>query len=159
MKIDAATFVDSAPDVPIVRCMIHATTLITCCITPMWYRIAKNALTKMIVGSTANANTLSGLLGIPRYPNTSPDPSAECPSSPVITPETLLSTVCPYVHLITAIANTICSPNPHTTVFHRIARRLVEKAYDKTDKYNKSEQSGKTSQGQAPVVQAVMTLC
>jgi hypothetical protein len=95
MKIDAATFVDSAPDVPIVHCINQATTLMICCINPMWYSTAKNALTKIMVGSTANANTLSGLLGTPRYPNTSPDPSAECPSSPVITPETLLRIVCP----------------------------------------------------------------
>ena len=36
MKMLAATLVLSAPLVPMVRCMIHATTLMTCCITPMW---------------------------------------------------------------------------------------------------------------------------
>ena len=35
MKMLAATLVLSAPLVPIVRCMIHATTLMTCCMTPM----------------------------------------------------------------------------------------------------------------------------
>ena len=36
MKMLAATLVLSAPLVPMVRCMIHATTWMTRCITPMW---------------------------------------------------------------------------------------------------------------------------
>ncbi len=89
--------------------------------------MANNADTKMIVGSTANANTPSGP-GMPRFPNTSDDPSTECPSSPVMKSETLFRMRCPAFHLITANANRICSPSPHATVRHRIARRLVENA-------------------------------
>ncbi len=36
MKMLAATLVLSAPEVPMVRCMIQATTRMICCMTPMW---------------------------------------------------------------------------------------------------------------------------
>ena len=35
MKMLAATLVDSAPEVPMVNCMMKATTLMICCMTPM----------------------------------------------------------------------------------------------------------------------------
>ncbi len=63
MKMLAATLVLSAPEVPIVRCIIHATTLMICCIKPMWYMMAKNAETKMMVGKTAKARVASGSAG------------------------------------------------------------------------------------------------
>ena len=128
MKMLAATLVLSAPLVPIFRCMIHATTLITRCITPMWYSTAKNALTKMIVGSTAKAKVASTLCGSPICPKTILEPSAACPSIEVAP---LLATCrmrWPYAHLITRKAKVICRPSPHTTVRHLMARRLVESA-------------------------------
>ena len=63
MKMLAATLVLSAPLVPIVRCMIQATTLMICCMRPMWYMMAKKAETKMMVGSTAKARVESGVAG------------------------------------------------------------------------------------------------
>ena len=77
IKMLAATFVLSAPLVPIVRCMTNATALMICCMSPMWYRIAKKAETKMIVGRTAKAKTEKTLEGSPSLPKTSEEPSAE----------------------------------------------------------------------------------
>ena len=64
-----------------VRCMIQATTLMICCMRPMWYRMAKKAETKMMVGRTAKARVASGSPGVPMRPKTSEEPSAEWPSS------------------------------------------------------------------------------
>src|SRR5246127_4738273 len=63
MKMLAATLVDSAPLVPMVRCMTQATALMICCMRPMWYMMAKNAETKMMVGRTAKARVASGAPG------------------------------------------------------------------------------------------------
>src|SRR3954452_22213267 len=90
MKMLAATLVDSAPLVPIVRCMIQATALMICCMRPMWYMMAKNAETKMMVGRTAKARVESGSPGVPMRPKTSEEPSAEWPRRPVMTEEMLL---------------------------------------------------------------------
>ena len=77
MKMLAATLVDSAPLVPMVRCMIQATTRMIRCMRPTWYMMAKKAETKMMVGSTAKASTASESPGVPRRPKTSEEPSAE----------------------------------------------------------------------------------
>ena len=46
-----------------VRCMTKATTLMICCISPMWYMMAKKAETKMIVGRTAKAKHAERIAG------------------------------------------------------------------------------------------------
>ena len=86
MKMEAATLVDSAPEVPMVRCITQATTLMICCIRPMWYRAANRAETKMMVGRTAKAKTCSGLVGSPSLPKTTLEPSTEWASRDVIAP-------------------------------------------------------------------------
>ncbi len=98
------------------------------CITPMWYMIAKNADTKMMVGSTANAKTFSGLCGSPSGPKTSVEPSAACPSADVTAVLAARRIRWPIVHLITSTAKTNWSPSPQATVRQRMALRLVEKA-------------------------------
>src|ERR1017187_10905364 len=55
MKIDAATFMLSAPLMRMVLSMIHAMARMMICMTPRWYSTAKNAEMKMIVGSTWKA--------------------------------------------------------------------------------------------------------
>src|SRR5260370_32918785 len=71
MKMVAATLVDSAPLVPMVRCMTQATALMICCMRPMWYMMAKKAETKMMGGGTAEARGASETPGGPIRAKTS----------------------------------------------------------------------------------------
>ena len=118
MKMLAATLVDSAPEVPMVRCMIQATALMICCMRPMWYMMAKKAETKMMVGRTAKARVASASPGVPMRPKTSEEPSAEWPRRPVMTEEMLLRMRWPRLHLMTRKAKMICRPRPQATVRH-----------------------------------------
>ena len=52
MKMLAATLSDSAPLAPMTRVITQAAPRMISCITPMWYRTAKNAAMKIIVGNT-----------------------------------------------------------------------------------------------------------
>ena len=82
IKMLAATLVDSAPrgsHRPLHHPRHHLDDLLH---QPDVVQNGEERQTKMIVGSTANANTDSALAESPSAPNTSDEPSAECPSKP-----------------------------------------------------------------------------
>ena len=141
----AAADSDSAPLVPMVRCMSQAIAYTTRCMIPRWYRIAIRLEKKMIVGRIQNANVLSGgemrpwigtalpcmsriLCGSTVW-NTKVAPASENDRS-LSTPRsiTLKNSACS-VGLRIISPSVICRPTPHSTGRQRMWRRSTDKSH------------------------------
>ena len=139
MKMLAATFMLSAPEMRMVLSMTHAMPRITICISPMWYSTAKKAEMKMMVGSTWKAKMAPLLapsrlpnapeLGRPSWPNKSCVPAKVPASILVTTSPAHVITCCPKPNRSTREGKENCRPSPQAMVRQRMCLRSVEKRY------------------------------